>query len=471
MISDNNNLESKKVNLCLTPNINARKANFEAFGDSVKFHGYQEYSLSKHWIQPSVTDTSLQKKYNLLYPFFKPRYIEKRTILDLGANSAFYCFWALQQKAIKATAVDIDEEYLDMVRKAKDYLDFENLNVVNANVMDINSPSDIVIALALVHWIYSCTALTGSLDAVVKKLANLTNYMLIVEWIEPDDAAIQFFKHINFNENIIIEPYTQEAFNSALKKYFKKVIEIGDISSSRKLFAAFCTPNEIDLSAPFPFIKPQDTILSGRLLAVNAGIEYWSFVYDAEGVIYKQTTANLALREADFLREFDSEYFPKVKDFWTENNFSVVVIEKIKGENLDNFFLKPPSQDIFLEFISGCLEILSELHKKDIVHRDIRPDNMLIRNGKPVLLDFGWAESNEHKIFTPDLLGGEERPPDGNHSDIYSMGKVIEQVNQGKYPVVQHFTNLMTATDPYLRIHDISILKSVWFSLQNYLKD
>ncbi|MBK8619808.1 MAG: hypothetical protein IPN96_22560 [Anaerolineales bacterium] len=117
-----NGIGEKNTGLYFTPNKNARPASLESFDHSVNFHGYQEYSLSKNWIHVLPTDASLQKKFDLLLPFFQPRFLQNRTLLDLGANAAFYCFWALQQKAQKATAVDIDEEYLLLVKKQKNNL-------------------------------------------------------------------------------------------------------------------------------------------------------------------------------------------------------------------------------------------------------------------------------------------------------------------------------------------------------------
>ncbi len=50
-------------------------------------------------------------------------------------------------------------------------------------------------ALALIHWIYSCTYAFGSLDEAVSFLKKLTKQSLFIEWIDPSDSAIEFFKH------------------------------------------------------------------------------------------------------------------------------------------------------------------------------------------------------------------------------------------------------------------------------------
>lgn len=446
--------------LCNTPNQHARPANLEICDHGIIFHGYQEYFLAKDWIQVLPEDVPLQKKRDFLLPYFQPRFLEQRTLLDLGANAAFYCFWAVQQKAEKAIAVDIDDEYLKIVEGAKQRLGFENLEIVRANVVDWQESADVVVALALVHWIYSCTALLGSLDAVIEKLAQLTKYMLIVEWIEPDDQAIQFFHHVDWNKDIVREPYTLEAFEAALSHYFCKSEVVGSISPTRKLYVAFHSPNEIDLSGPLPLIMSREKVLSSRLLAKENGIEYWSCLYDNGKTIYKQATLDLARREASFLSDLKSNYFPKVLRSWSEHKYTVVVLEKILGEPLEKGArdINEHPEEMYY-FIENCLNILYELKQKGIVHRDIRPDNILMRAGKPVLLDFGWAVSEKQPYFTPNGLGASERPPDGSFCDVYSMGKVLERVNRERYPKFADVIKLMTEPDAYLRITDLVLLK------------
>jgi serine/threonine protein kinase len=79
-------------------------------------------------------------------------------------------------------------------------------------------------------------------------------------------------------------------------------------------------------------------------------------------------------------------------------------------------------------FLKECLAILAQLRAAAIRHRDIRLDNILVRDGHPVLIDFGWAETKDQPCFTPGNLGGLERIIPGPPCDIYSMGKVFQQI-------------------------------------------
>jgi len=78
----------------------------------------------------------------------------------------------------------------------------------------------------------------GLLDMAVSFLKKLTKESLFVEWIDPSDSAIEFFKHTKYNRDFIKEPYNKENFISALKNNFTKVEKIADIIPTRQLYLA-----------------------------------------------------------------------------------------------------------------------------------------------------------------------------------------------------------------------------------------
>jgi len=247
---------------------------------------------------------------------------------------------------------------------------------------------------------------------------------------------------------------------TALADEFGNSEIIASKSPTRKINAGFRDSDQIDLSGPLPHIMQKGKLISSRLLAKEGGIEYWSCLYDDDKAIYKQTTLDLAQREASFLSALEGKYFPKVLNSWSERKYSVVVLEKVFGEPL-----KAAAGDInehperMFHFIEDCLSILCELKEKGIVHRDIRSENILMRHGRPVLIDFGWAVSERHPYFAPKRLGASGRPPDGSFCDVYSMGKVLEQVNARRYPRFGEVIRLMTEPDVYLRMTDLASLE------------
>ena len=233
--------QSSSVELFSDPNKHAGEPGLE-LGSVVRFTGYQNFSLSRNRAEPYPGDTKLLSKHSLVRGFFDPEWLQGRSVLDLGANSAFFCFLGLLNGAEKATAVDVDDDYIDMVTRAKRHLEFADLEVVKANVTDYDQPSDVVLAFALIHWIYSCTAAYGSLGKAVEKLASLTNQVLIIEWVEPGDEAIKFFGHLDWNRDSVTGEYSREEFETALKRHFPEVELLGRISATRHVYAAYRDP-------------------------------------------------------------------------------------------------------------------------------------------------------------------------------------------------------------------------------------
>jgi tRNA A-37 threonylcarbamoyl transferase component Bud32 len=458
--------DEPRPSLCDAPNQYTRPAQVELYDDMAIFHGYQEFVLTSNTVSVLPDDLALQKKQELLTSYFSPRYLSQRTVLDLGASAGFFSFWAVQSGAEQAIAVDMDVDYVKIMEEAVTKLGFQNVESRAANIVDWNEPADVVLALALIHWIYSCTSLLGSLDRAIERLAKLTKYMLIVEWVDPEDPAIAFFHHVDQNKEFTQGPYTLKAFETALDCHFARYQIIDHVSPTRKLYAAFRSSNEIDLSGPLPLIMPKESIICCRYLATNAGIDYWGCVYNDGNVIYKQATLDLAEREAYFLSQLDSDYFPRVIDVRTEGGYSLAAIEKIDG--LPLLKAVPDISITFTKlyhFIQHCLNLLGELRHKGIMHRDVRPDNILVRDGMPVLIDFAWAISDAHPYFTPKDLNYFVRPPDGSSSDLYSMGKIFEQINQHRYPELDVVIELMTEPDPSLRITDLGILRVLFSSI------
>lgn len=452
------------------PNRFARPLEIEEYDESIVIHGYQEYVLTKDTLSVIDIDNQLKRKRYVLEKYFTKNYLYDRSFLDIGSNAGFFSFWALQNGAKEVFSLYIDDKYQNVIRMCCDKFGFTGINTVKTNITEWKEPTDIVLALALIHWIYSCTATYGSIDAAIKKLSDLTNYMLIIEWIDPEDPAIQSFQHNRWNESKIREPYSFNCFGKALNKYFDQWEYIGEVSSTRRIFLAYKTKSFIDLSFPFVPVRPKECLISSKNLTVINGEDYWSCVYDDNNKIVKQTTNNLAEREGRIVSRLKSDYFPKIYDFWVKDAYSVVVMEKIDGNLLRDSVetIRSDSASIY-NFILHCLDILEELENEKIMHRDIRLDNLMFREGKPVLIDFGWAEIFDENILsipTPSLLGGSGKPPDGVFCDKYSMGKVIEKINQGKFEQVTIFSKLMCIEDSSLRILNTDVLRNILRILQ-----
>jgi len=217
------------------------------------------------------------------------------------------------------------------------------------------------------------------------------------------------------------------------------------------------------ISAPLPLILPKEHLVSDRLLSQHDGVDYWCLIYEKDAVIYKQASFDLAEREARILSQFKSNYFPKVLEVRSEGDYSIITFEKIEGQNLQDSLAHINSSVIVLSnFIQHCLNILMDLEEKGVTHRNICRDTILVQHGKPVLLDFSWAISEQEPYFGPPGLGGYERLPDGRFSDVYSMGKILEYVNRRHLQAFDRVISLMTEKETPLRMTDLKVLRTLF---------
>lgn len=102
------------------------------------------------------------------------------------------------------------------------------------------------------------------------------------------------------------------------------------------------------------------------------------------------------------LRKIEPKYFPKEFYYRYTKEISCVVLEKIDGCRLDILLksLKSKPKNYVKKLYNGLFEILVTLHKANIVHRDIRPQNIIVQNdGNPVLIDFQFAVDSKRRKY------------------------------------------------------------------------
>ena len=104
-------------------------------------------------------------------------------------------------------------------------------------------------------------------------------------------------------------------------------------------------------------------------------------------------------RKAARLSDLDS--IVKVWDVFYENETAYIVMNYIAGENLKSWLVKrgkPIDEKTCIALLEPVMRDLEQVHRRGIVHRDIKPDNLMLQpDGKVVLLDLGAAK---------DLSGG-----------------------------------------------------------------
>ncbi len=159
-------------------------------------------------------------------------------------------------------------------------------------------------------------------------------------------------------------------------------------------------------------------------------------------------------REAVILEQLGekNQQIPKLYGYFGEAGKYYLVQEWIEGLTLSQTLKQQGklSEAKVKEILQGILPILSYVHSRKIVHRDIKPDNIILRSrdGKPVLIDFGavkeamTTEADGSRsvalsmaIGTPGYMPSEQaagRPL--YSSDLYSLGLTAIYLLTGKLP-------------------------------------
>ncbi len=207
-----------------------------------------------------------------------------------------------------------------------------------------------------------------------------------------------------------------------------------------------------------------ETILGNRYeILRKIGDGGMAFVYEAKDRLLNRTVALKVLRpefvdDEEFLGKFKREAeavaslshpnIVNVYDVGEEKRVHYIVMEYVEGKNLKEIIKDEGTLDEYtaLEITKQIAMALSAAHKKGIVHRDIKPHNILISNEdrNVKVTDFGIAKAVSNSTmtnigtiigsvhyFSPEQAKGKFV---STNADLYSLGIVLYEMLVGKVP-------------------------------------
>jgi len=204
-------------------------------------------------------------------------------------------------------------------------------------------------------------------------------------------------------------------------------------------------------------------ILNNRYeLLSRMGIGGMAYVYKAKDkalnrIVAVKTLKDEYAQDKDFIKRFKDEALSVAKlshenivnvyDVGYDNSMNYIVMECVEGTTLSSYMESVGPLDI-KEVVDIALQIFAALehaHNNGIIHRDIKPQNILIsKNGRIKVTDFGIAKAINAQTLTTDNKAfgsvhyiSPEQAKGGflsNSTDLYSTGIVMYEMVTGKVP-------------------------------------
>jgi len=181
--------------------------------------------------------------------------------------------------------------------------------------------------------------------------------------------------------------------------------------------------------------------------------------------------ARRVARETEGMQRFDGPGVAKLLEVRTiavdEADRSALICEYIPGGDVAArlHFGNLPTNKQLRKFGRSLLGTVAELHAANTIHRDIKPMNIMLRDGKwgrPVLIDFGMSRMisdptiTVHGAFTgsyaympPEHLQGE---PARKQADLWAVGVTLFELAMGHHPFIPDSVARMSLADLVLLV-------------------
>lgn len=166
-------------------------------------------------------------------------------------------------------------------------------------------------------------------------------------------------------------------------------------------------------------------------------------------------------REAKILFQLDHPNIVRVYDVNLEGEYPYIRMEFLEGKDLNKVLMEKGTftpKDA-LKIIKILVTGLEHAHEKKVVHRDLKPQNIMVLNDDRIkIIDFGIGAFIEEKLENRITEFGEESVPGGSYTapelnndplildpstDIYSIGVIWYEILVGKLPKGNGFEKLL----------------------------
>ncbi|VAX13427.1 Serine/threonine protein kinase [hydrothermal vent metagenome] len=192
----------------------------------------------------------------------------------------------------------------------------------------------------------------------------------------------------------------------------------------------------------------------------------------------------LFFQEAGALGNLKHPNIVNVINFFRANGTVYMVMEYQEGYNLQNYILRHKgklSETFILTVFLPLLDGLRTIHKNGLLHLDVKPGNIHLRQGaSPLLLDFGAVHEMMHtrqfqpnQVVTPGFSPIEQLDPGGYvgpWTDIYAIGATMRTCMAGAPPPTstrrRERDTMKTALNAFKKNYSPSLLEAVDWAME-----
>jgi predicted Ser/Thr protein kinase len=151
-------------------------------------------------------------------------------------------------------------------------------------------------------------------------------------------------------------------------------------------------------------------------------------------------------REVETMRRVRNRYVAEILDADVDGPSPYIVTQYVAGRTLEDTVRQDgPLRGTALDTLAeGLAEALAAIHAAGVVHRDLKPGNVMLDRGRPVLIDFGIAHVQDSTrltktglvMGTPGYLAPEviEGGSSSGASDVHSWGATVAYAATGRQP-------------------------------------
>lgn len=165
--------------------------------------------------------------------------------------------------------------------------------------------------------------------------------------------------------------------------------------------------------------------------------------------LVKEISRVIDFNHPNLVRYYDAILMHTTNQFGEEIEYQIGVMEYVSGGDLKGF-LENPKPSHLHEVVEGIIQGLAYLHQRNIIHRDIKPGNILLQPHEgsliPKICDFGISKTvgseatalsnviGTFEYMSPEQLGNNPDQMISTNADLWSLGVLLYELFTGELP-------------------------------------